>query len=240
MTVERVEATAEVNSLKLTYLKGLELFRGIDASDLERFQHTIEMGSCRTGHVFYRPGETGEVMFILKTGGAQLYRLSADGRKFVFAQVPPASVFGEMACIGQGMYDCFAEATADSLICTLNRADVDRLIATFPLFASRLLEVLGRRVVQAERQLEDLAFRTLIPRLADFLLREALDGRIDGLSHQDIGDRLGVYRETATYALNELKSARLIDLGRKQIQILDASGLAKVGEQTRGRATYRP
>ena len=111
---------------------------------------------------------------MLKEGSAQLYRLSRDGRKFVFVSVPAGSVFGEMSCIGQGMYDCFAEAAEDSVICTMSRSDVTRLIHQHPAFAVRLLESVGRRVVHAERQLEDLVFRGLIPRLATFLLAQFL------------------------------------------------------------------
>jgi CRP/FNR family cyclic AMP-dependent transcriptional regulator len=232
MSIDLLETGGNLDAAKLTYLRATELFQDFEPEQLERFSHTIQMGQCRAGHVFYRPGETGEVMFLLKDGSAELYRLSADGRKLVLAQVPPFSVFGEMSCIGQGMYDCFAEATSDSLICTLSRSDVQRMIATFPQFAVRLLDVLGRRVVQAERQLEDLAFKALVPRLADLLLREARDGAVKGLSHQDIGDRLGVYRETITYALNELKAAGIIQIGRRHIDILDAPRLSRVvGDQ---------
>jgi CRP/FNR family transcriptional regulator, cyclic AMP receptor protein len=226
MSRRRMQIEAENTGLKLTYLKGTELFQDFTPDQLEPFHHTIRMATCPAGHVFYRPGETGEAMFLLKAGAAQLYRLSPDGRKFVFADVPPASIFGEMACIGQAMYDCFAEATADSVICTLNRADVQRLILAYPQFALRLVEAIGQRMVQAERQLEDFAFKAVVPRLAAFLQREARDGRIDGLSHQDISERLGVYRETATYALNELKGAGILDIGRRRIRILDAARLA--------------
>ena len=95
---------AESGGRKLRYLKGTELFRDFTRAQLEPFHHTIRMETCPAGHVFYRPGETGEVMFLLKEGGAHLYRLAADGRKFVFADVPPSSTFGEMACLfdGQG------------------------------------------------------------------------------------------------------------------------------------------
>jgi CRP/FNR family cyclic AMP-dependent transcriptional regulator len=227
MSSRRTQANARATGLKLTYLKGTELFQDFALEELESFHHTIRMATCPAGHVFYRPGETGEVMFLLKAGAAQLYRMSPDGRKFVFAQVPPASVFGEMSCIGQAMYECFAEATTESIICMLSRTDVQRLILDYPRFALRLLEAVGNRVVQAERQLEDLAFKSVVPRLADLLRREARDGRLDGLSHQDIGERLGVYRETATYALNELKTLGIIELGRRRIRILDERRLAR-------------
>ena len=219
---------AENGGRKLRYLKGTELFRDFTLAQLEPFHHTIRMETCRAGHVFYRPGETGEVMFLLKEGRAQLYRLAADGRKFVFADVPPSSIFGEMACIGQAMYECFAEATADSVICTLTRADVQRLIVAYPQFALRLIETMGRRMVEAERQLEELAFKTVVPRLAAFLHREARAGIVDGWSHQEIGERLGIYRETVTFALNELKAAGIIEIGRRRIGVLDDARLAEV------------
>ena len=229
MTREALEKDGEEDAhlAKLSHLQGNQLFCDFEPAQLEHFHESIHMRTCRSGHVFYRPGETGEVLFLLKEGSAQLYRLSADGRKFVFATVPPKSVFGEMSCIGQGMYDCFAEATEDSLICTMSRADVMRLIASYPQFAVRLLEAVGSRVVQAERQLEDLAFKGLIPRLAAFLLAEQRDGEVHGLSHQDIAERMGVHRETATYALNELKSGGAIQIGRRQIRILDAASLRR-------------
>ncbi len=227
MTDDVIKVDDDSSSIKLSYLKGTELFRDFSSEQLERFHESIQMRTCRAGYVFYRPGETGEVMFLLKQGAAQLYRLSSEGRKFVFAHVPPASVFGEMSCIGQGMYDGFAEAVTDSLICTMSRADVNRLIVEYPMFAIRLLEAVGNRVVQAERQLADLAFKDLIPRLAGFLIREERDGIVEGMSHQDIGERLGVYRETATYALNELKAAGIIEIGRKRIRIADGRRLQR-------------
>lgn len=214
---------------KISYLRATELFRDLTQEQMDRFHDSIHMRACKAGHVFYRPGETGEVMFIMKRGSAQLYRMAPDGRKFVFAHIPPYSVFGEMAWIGQGMYECFAEAAEDSLICTLSRSDVTRLILEHPQFAVRLLEVVGQRMVQAERQLEDLAFKGLIPRLAEFLRREARGGVVAGLTHQEIGERLGVYRETVTYALNELKSAGIIAIGRRQIHVLDDARLVRAG-----------
>lgn len=206
-------------------IEGSGLFRDFSAQDLDRLHDWIQSGTFRAGHVFYRPGEAGEVVFAIKKGAAQLYRLSPDGQKFIFTHLPAGSFFGEMAFLGQGMHECFAEATEDSEVCILRREDVRRLLTEYPHFALRLVEAMGERLLQAEQQLADLALQGLTPRLAAFLLREAKDGVVSGLSHQDIGERLGVYRETTTYALNELKSAGIIEIGRRQIRILDAQRL---------------
>src|SRR5919199_5202607 len=126
------------------------------------------------------------------------------------------------------MYDTFAEVTEDSTIVTMNCEVLNRLLATKPEIARRILEAFGRRVLDAERQLEDTVFKGIPARVAALLLREAKGDSVDGLTHQDIAERLGVYRETATNALNELKSAGLISIGRKHITIHDRARLANI------------
>jgi CRP-like cAMP-binding protein len=197
--------------------------------ELREVERVTTTRTFRRGAVIYTPGETGEALFLLREGAVQIYRLSPEGRKLVIAQLLPFSFFGEMSCIGQGMYDTYAEVTEDSTIVTMNCAILNRLLASKPEVARRILEAFGRRVLEAERQLEDTVFKGIPARVAALLLRES-DGRgsVDGLTHQDIAERLGVYRETATNALNELKSADLIRLGRKHIDILDRARLARV------------
>ena len=188
------------------------------------------MTTCRAGHVFYRPGESGEAMFLVKEGSAQLYRMSPDGRKLVFAHVPQASIFGEMACIGQAMHDCFAEAAEDSLICTLSRDDVKRLIPDTrcsPCGCSRPSPAGWSKPSVSSRHWRS---GLCVPRLAELLRREAHDGLIEGLSHQDLGERLGVYRETVTEALNELKAAGLLEIGRRRIRLLDEARLQEIAD----------
>jgi CRP/FNR family cyclic AMP-dependent transcriptional regulator len=129
------------------------------------------------------------------------------------------------------MYDTFAEAKEESLICTMSLSDVERLLLSKPKIALRILEAVGKRVVETEQQLEEFAFKGLIPRLASLLLREAEDNQITGLSHQDIAERLGVYRETITSALNELKTAGLIEIGRKRITIANRPRLERASHE---------
>ncbi len=226
---EYIEASALRD--KIGYLSMMDLFRDLSPAEMQEIDRATRMQTCTAGRVFYMPGETGEVLFILKKGAVQIYRMSPEGRKLVIANLPQYSFFGEMSCIGQGMYDTFAEATEESLICTMSRADVERLLLAKPKVALRILEAVGKRVVDAERQLEELAFKGLIPRIAALLLREAEGDEVHGLSHQDIAERLGVYRETATSALNELKTAGIIEIGRKRIIITNKPRLERAASE---------
>jgi CRP-like cAMP-binding protein len=206
----------------------LDFFQGFDAEEMREVERVTTTRSFSKGAVIYTPGETGEALFLLRAGAVQIYRMSPEGRKLVIAQLLPFSFFGEMSCIGQGMYDTFAEVVEDSTIVTMNCAVLNRLLATKPEVARRILEAFGRRVLDAERQLEETVFKGIPARVAALLVRESKGDSVDGLTHQDIADRLGVYRETATNALNELKTAGLVEIGRKHIRILDRERLQRI------------
>ena len=55
------------------------------------------MSTCEPGRVFYGPDEKGEVLFLLKKGRVQLYRLSPEGKKLVVAVLDEGAIFGEMS-----------------------------------------------------------------------------------------------------------------------------------------------
>ena len=222
-----------------------DLFQGFDAEEMREVERVTTAKALvatltavtdagaptrtfKRGDVLYMPGETGEALFLLRSGAVQIYRMSPEGRKLVIAQLLPFSFFGEMSCIGQGMYDTFAEVVEDSTIVTMNCAVLNRLLVTKPEVARRILEAFGRRVLDAERQLEETVFKGIPARVAALLIRESKGEAVDGLTHQDIAERLGVYRETATNALNELKAAGLIEIGRKHIRLLDRERLERI------------
>lgn len=218
--------TATDQIVKLTYLLETDIFGSLSAAEQRWLMESTTMITCKRGRVFYTPDEPGEVVFILKRGKVDLYRLSVDGRKLVVATLGPHTIFGEMGLIGQGMYGCFAEAMEDCLICVLSRSDLQNLIHRNPGVGLALLSELGKRLQEREAELEALAFQGLPERLASLLLREAdAEGAIAGLSHQDIAERLGTYRETVSQVLGRFRHEGLVAVEPRHIQLLDRTGL---------------
>jgi CRP/FNR family cyclic AMP-dependent transcriptional regulator len=212
---------------KVGYLKTVEIFRDLSDHELEALESSVSTIPCAAGKIFYGPEDSGEALFIIKEGKVQLYRISPEGRKLVTSTLGPGTIFGEMTLIGQGMYDSFAEATEECSVCKMERNDVERLLLEKPEVALRILEVIGRRLLEVEARLEDIAFKTVAGRLASLLLRLMREqGRsIRGLTHQNLADDIGTHRETATQTLTRFRSEGLVDTGRKRIEVLDPEGL---------------
>ncbi len=221
---------------KRAYLQENELFRGLPVRDIAEIERITTLTTVPRGRVFYRPEDPGERLFLLQEGRVQLYRISPEGKKLVIATLGPGTLFGEMALLGQQMHNAFAEAIEDCSILVLNRTDLERLILNIPIVGRRILTLTHKRLRDAEARLEDMAFKSIPARLASLLLRLATeqDGRtITGLTHQDLAEMIGTYRETATQVLNDLKNDGLIEIGRKRIAILDLDRLRKIAETSR-------
>lgn len=217
---------------KTEYLQMIDLFRDLNAEDMKDIDRQTTMSTCRKGKIFYIPYDTGEVLFLLKKGTVQLYRMSRDGKKLVVARLEAGAVFGEMAMVGQGMQNAFAEAVTECTLCVMSRIDIERLIMDRPSVGIRFVEWMGRRLSETEQQLEEVTFKSIPARLAGLLLRLADDDqtRIVGYTHQELGEMLGTYRETTTQTLNEFKSHGMIEISRKLIEIKDREGLRQVAE----------
>jgi len=223
----------EDRSGKIGYLQMVDIFQDLSEAEIEEIDRATTITTCRRGRIFYMPEDTSEVLFLLKEGRVQLYRISPDGKKLVIGTVGPGAIFGEMALIGQGMHNTFAEATEDCVLLVMSREDVERLLVTKPMVALRIFEELGTRLKETESRLEEIAFKGIPARLASFLLQlagEQGSDTITGMTHQDLGEQIGTYRETTTQTLNTFKADGLIDIGRKRITILDRAGLERVAE----------
>jgi len=216
--------------LEATALSGVDLFRGLPRNCLEMLEKNSVAREFPAGHVFFRPGQTGDVLFLLERGQVQTFRESSR-KKVLIAELQGPAVFGEMACIGQGMYHCAAETVTASRIRTISRSDLEAVLDQFPMLTRRLLELVGERLVRVVRELEGAALRNLIPRLAAVLLERAEGDSVRGVSHQELAERLGVYRESATAALGELRKAGIISVGRREIRILEPARLERAARE---------
>lgn len=222
---------AEEATHKLEYLTENDIFSPLSADEKSWLMHNTTMVTCERGRVFYSPGDPGEVVFILKRGRVDLYRLTNDGRKLVIASLGAHTIFGEMGLIGQRMYGCFAEAVEDCLLCILSRSDMKSLARRNPEVGLLMLAEMERRLQDREAELEAIAFQGLPTRLAALLLREAdALGTVEGHSHQDLAERLGTHRETVSSILGKFRGQGLISTEARRICVLDADQLRTIAE----------
>ncbi|MEO9030385.1 MAG: Crp/Fnr family transcriptional regulator [Ktedonobacteraceae bacterium] len=212
---------------KLDYLLTMEIFRDLQPEAVHAIEHQTFMRSCTKGQILYSQNDRAEALFLLKRGQVHLYRLTPGGKRLELAIIGPGTFFGEMPLLGESLRHAYAEVTEEALVCVMSRTDVERLVATHPSVAIRMIEAMGKRLAAQEDRLEELAYRHVPARLAAVLLRlsENRPETTIPLTHQELGDMIGALRETVTPILNDFQRHDLVTLGRGRIIVHDIQGL---------------
>lgn len=166
-----------------------------------------------------------EELFIVKEGMVEIWHTRYD--KLV-KELKPGAMFGDMPPLGQtilGTRVITGETGATVLV--MNTETAKRWVENNPSICSEL----GKRLYEIETEHYRSRFQLADSRIAAFLLDVAGQGiTIDGLTHEKIGERIGLNRETVTLILNAMKSDRLIDVQKKRITILDKRAMQEMSE----------
>ena len=177
----------------------------------------------------FTPGQLipcNEVLCLIQHGWVQIRH---SQHKYAVKQISVGDLFGEMPLLGQTM-----------LVTEVVAGDSGADIGIIPITTARELitadptlfvEIIGRRLARAERENFRSQFQLHDSMVAEMLLRLASGGkRIEGITQKELGEEIGIYRETANEILNELKSLGLIEIQNKAITLLDDAALTELSE----------
>ena len=207
------------------------IFQDLTLDEIRELEKNCHFKEVAADTVFYESLEAGETVFFIKAGRVRLYHLSAEGKTYTTAILEAGAFFGEMTLFGSPRYDSYAEAVTDCTIGLISRADVERFLLNDCRIAFRIIETLGKRLIEAERRLSDLVLKNVPSRLVSLLLRFARksDSTTVNLTHEELAQLLGTRRETVTRTLNELQNQRLIHLHRGRVTLLNVEELKTIG-----------
>jgi len=223
-TLAAISLAAKVGYLKLTDLIGIGN-PALEAQITEKLQRR----NYKPGDQVYPAKAKESVLYFVQTGSVRIYRIASTGARFDVKSLGPGSIFGEFPQLGQTMLGSQAEAAEPSRILSITGSDFEKIAATAPQIPLALIKHLGTRLVEAERRHEQAAFQPVTARTASLLTRLSDDHhQVVGFTHQEMADLLGVYRETITNAIAELKQDKLIKVGRKRITLLEPDTLRKM------------
>jgi CRP/FNR family transcriptional regulator, cyclic AMP receptor protein len=235
--VERVGAL----EVKAWCLHEVDIFRDLSQAEMDAIDAAAPSKTYAAGELLYTPHNPVEALFILKRGRVRVFRVSPDGKAMTTAIITPGTIFGEMVLLGQHMYDNFAEAMEETVVCVMSRADVHRFLLSDARIATRIAEILGGRLAEMERRLSDSFFKSVPQRVAGTLAtlagqqrRPSLASRgpVVSITHEQLAALAGTSRETATKVLGDYAERGLIRLGRGRITILDLDEIsAEAGER---------
>jgi CRP-like cAMP-binding protein len=166
------------------------------------------------------------VLCLVSDGSVQIRHARHN---YLVKEITTGALFGAMPLLGQTMLGTEAVAGVKGAVISIITVDAAKeWIKANPI---AVFKRLGSRLAFVEDEHFRAGFQLADSRIADILLKLSRNGSvIKGWSHEKIGERLGLYRETVTVILDAMKIDKLINIGRMEITILDKRALRELSE----------
>ena len=216
------------------YFENVNLYKVLCPHKLKRYEknHFERYGK---GDFIYFKEDLSRNIYLVSEGKVKLMYYTEDGNEIVKSLLTKGEIFGEMALLGEERRSDFALSVSEpTVLCPLSVDTMYELMRKNKRFSLIIHKIIGLRIKRLERRLEQLFFKDVKTRLAEFLYELAeekgqqMDTHIEinhFYTHKDIADLIGSRRETVTTLLNELKEEGLIEYKRNKFSILNAEKL---------------
>lgn len=207
------------------------IFNHLEKNQMEEIHALTHSVSYKKGEDLYHAGSQSDALYIVAEGRVKIYRLSESGKEQLLRFLNPGEFSGELALFNESVHEAYASAVVDTSVCIVKRADLHRLMLTYPAIAMNILSEFSSRLEQSEKQTTRFATERVEMRIALFLV-ESMDPKHGSdevtlpMSKKDLASYLGTTPETISRKLFEFEDTGLIkQKSNKRIQIIDVDGL---------------
>ena len=189
------------------------IWNKLNTAQQDRIMSSLADRNVKKGTVIYNGSLDCTGLFLVKSGQLRAYILSDQGREITLYRLfdRDMCLFSASCMIHSMQFEMTIEAEKDT-----------ELNYTNELMASRFSEVMWL--------IEQILWKSLDKRVAEFLLEEAAieDTSRLKITHEAIANHLGSHREVITRMLRYFQNEGMVKLSRGMITILDENKLEKL------------
>jgi CRP-like cAMP-binding protein len=217
------------------FLGRMPLFTDIGEDALSRLAEGCAVHRFERGAMVFHMGDPCDSFQVVVTGQVKLFALSPAGHEKVIELVGPGGSFAEALMFLGKPCMVNAQALTDALLVSVGRQAVMDELAADSQFAMRMLAGLSRRLHGLVHDVQAYALQNGVQRVIGYLLNERPEG--DGtqseavvslpVSKATVASRLSLTPEYFSRVLRELEDARLIEVDKRDIRIVDPQRLAR-------------
>lgn len=220
------------------------LLERMSPTDYELLRADLETVSLDVGTILARAGQPIDTICFLNGGLAGFLDVLPDGRRLAIGVIGREGVVGWPALMGNDRWPYDVEVRAKD--CTARRLPIGTLMAavgTSPSLRDLLLRFAGTFTAQMGRTIVSNLIHPVERRTARWILlyHDRIGSDEIAMTHEELGNMLGVRRASITTALHILEGENAIKGYRGRIVVRDRTALEAMAGDTYGfaEAEYR-
>jgi len=181
----------------------------------------------------YHAGSDFASIYAVRSGAVKTYAIDSEGHEQVTGFHLPGEIFG-IDGIGRNRHSNSAIALETSAICEIPFNRLTDLSLTIPSLQRRFISLMGLEINEDQELLTLLSKKSAEERVATLLINFSIRNQARKLSatvfrlpmsRSDIGNYLGLTLETVSRVFSRFQKSGLLNVDKKEIEILDLAGL---------------
>jgi CRP/FNR family transcriptional regulator len=221
-------------SIRSPYRVG-EFFQNLSIAAMSSFHSIASLYAVSESTVLFQEGEELSGVLFLLAGRVKLSINSIGGERLILVSAGPGAILGLTSALLDCAYDMAAEAQYPCAIASVPREDFLKFLIDHPVASQNVARELCLDSKRTYGRLRTLGLKLNAPaKLARLIMDWCTENVHDGLgaripcsfTHAEIGDHVGVSRETVTRTLNDFRSLGLVEQRGIHLVIPDRNALA--------------
>lgn len=210
-------------------LRRIPFFASLGPADQARIAALMIERHYARGEVILLEGDTGGAFYYVHSGLIKIYRTSPEGKEQVLRLMTAGQSFNEVPALDGGPNPAGAAALEPSVVYTLERTELHRLLLARPEVADAVIRGMAGALRHLVGVVETLSFLHVTARVAKILLEQEESLRAGRSTHRltqaEMASVAGTAREMVGRALKELETAGAIEMRQGRAFVVDVERL---------------
>jgi CRP/FNR family transcriptional regulator, cyclic AMP receptor protein len=209
----------------------IPLFKNLCIDEMKPIVEMAESRSYHVGHhVFFQGDEIKNVYFV-HSGKVKIYKTDVSGKEHIVHIMQPGNMFPHAGFFRQDTAPANAEIIENAVLIYIPIHAFEQFLITNPSVCIKVFRVLGDKIVDLQKRLEEKVLHSTYEQIIMLLLRlikshgrELHNGKVVFNMHftnRQLADMIGSSRETVSRTLTQLKKEGIIETTSTGELVLD-------------------
>jgi CRP/FNR family transcriptional regulator, cyclic AMP receptor protein len=218
----------------LDLLRSVSLFRDLSHEELERIWDIATHRHYNKKQIIFVEGDRKTVIYFIQDGLVKTYKTDENGHEHIVSLLQTGDMFPHTGFFNSSPYPATAETITDTHLIAIPVNVFEELMISTPTIAVKVMRVMSEKILELQKQLQELTGHDAQNRGLSFLLKlaEKYGENINGsvhinipMTHQEFASAIGTTRETVNRLLNRLRKEGLVEMERNKLIIHDYDSL---------------
>ncbi len=208
-------------------LHALPILATAEPTLLREFRNSAFVARIPKGRDVFMEGDHVDAIALLISGVVRVYKVGEMGREITLYRFGngESCILTANAILSQKTFPAIAVVESEVEAVMIPAAVFRDWVRRYDLWREFIFDLLSQRLASVMTILDEVVFRRMDARIADFLLKKTtMETRLH-ITHQEIAAELGTSREVVSRILEGFASAGLIGSSRGELEVLDPDGL---------------